>query len=116
MRSLAIIIGIMVVSALLLVGTSGCDKADHEGHEHGAAKPEAEPEAAKPAAEVEIAQKTCPVMGGAIKKDVYTDHKGRRVYFCCAGCIDAFKKDPDKYLAKIDAEIQKAKDAAAAAE
>ncbi len=119
MRSVATIVGIMIVSAFLFVGTSGCDcdEADHEGHEHGAAKPEAgheghKHEAAKPAPEGEIAQKTCPVMGGAIKKDIYTDHNGRRVYFCCGGCIDAFKKDPTKYLAKIDAEIQKAKDAA----
>ena len=46
-------------------------------------------------------QTTCPVMGGAIDKTIYADYQGRRVYFCCRGCIAAFKKDPDKYLKKL---------------
>ncbi len=47
-------------------------------------------------------QATCPVMGGTIDKKVYTDHKGKRVYFCCSGCIDVFKKDPEKYTKIIE--------------
>lgn len=46
-------------------------------------------------------QTTCPVMGGAIDKEQFVDVKGKRVYVCCAGCIDAVKKDPDKYLKKM---------------
>jgi YHS domain-containing protein len=58
---------------------------------------------AAPAGKAVIAQKTCPVMGGPIDPGVYTDHEGRRVYFCCPGCIDTFKQEPEAYLAKIDA-------------
>jgi len=62
-------------------------------------------EASQAAAQAEpIMQKTCPVMGGAINKDIYTDYKGRRVYFCCSGCVDEFKKNPEKYLSKLDAQ------------
>ena len=43
-------------------------------------------------------QVACPVRGGKINKDLYTDYKGQRIYFCCPGCPDIFKKDPDKYL------------------
>ena len=43
-------------------------------------------------------QTTCPVMGGKIDKSVYTDHQGKRVYFCCKGCIAQFQKDPAKFL------------------
>jgi YHS domain-containing protein len=43
-------------------------------------------------------QTTCPVMGGEIDKKVFSDYDGKRVYFCCPGCIDMFKKDPAKYL------------------
>ena len=43
----------------------------------------------------------CVVMGGKINKDVYVDHEGQRVYFCCAACIDEFNKNPDKYLKKM---------------
>jgi len=43
----------------------------------------------------------CVVMGGKINKDVYVDYKGQRVYFCCAGCIKEFNKDPEKYLKRL---------------
>ena len=46
-------------------------------------------------------QTTCPVMGGKIVKDQYTDYKGQRIYFCCAGCESPFKQDPEKFIAKL---------------
>ncbi len=45
-----------------------------------------------------VPQKTCPVMGNPIDKSVYVDYKDKRVYFCCAGCPETFKQDPEKYL------------------
>jgi YHS domain-containing protein len=46
----------------------------------------------------------CPVMTSsdvvikdATKKKMYADYKGRRYFFCCAGCPEAFKKNPEKY-------------------
>ena len=50
---------------------------------------------------LESVQKKCPVMGGDIDKNVFTDYKGRRVYFCCASCQEKFKKDPENYLKKM---------------
>jgi len=50
------------------------------------------------------AQKKCPVMGGPINKDIYVDYQGKRIYFCCPACPEEFKKDPDKYLKKLEAE------------
>lgn len=47
------------------------------------------------------AQTVCPVLGGPISKEVYTDYQGQRIYFCCSGCIAEFKKDPEKYLKKM---------------
>ena len=47
-------------------------------------------------------QTTCPVMGGKINKDVFADHAGKRVYFCCPGCSGAFEKDPAKYVKKLE--------------
>ena len=49
-------------------------------------------------------QTTCPVMGGKINKEVYTDYKGERIYFCCEGCISEFQKDPAKYIEKVENE------------
>jgi hypothetical protein len=48
-------------------------------------------------------QTICPVMGKEIDKKLYADVKGKRVYVCCQGCIEAVKADPDKYLAAIAA-------------
>jgi YHS domain-containing protein len=49
-------------------------------------------------------QTVCPVLGGNIDKKVYTDYKGKRIYFCCQGCDAEFKKNPEKYMKKMEAE------------
>jgi len=48
------------------------------------------------------AQTTCPLMGGKINKKIFADHGGKRVYFCCKGCIGAFKKNPQKYIKALE--------------
>jgi YHS domain-containing protein len=53
-------------------------------------------------------QTTCPVMGGAIDNQFYSDYKGKRVYFCCSACLEKFIKDPETYLKKLDKMGQKA--------
>ena len=40
--------------------------------------------------------------------DVYI-HEGQEIKFCCKGCIGTFKKDPAKYLKKIEEEAKKKK-------
>lgn len=49
-------------------------------------------------------QTVCPVMGGKIDKQIYTDYEGKRVYFCCEACVAEFKKDPERYVGKMEAE------------
>lgn len=44
------------------------------------------------------AQTICPVMGGEVDKKMYVDVKGKRIYVCCGGCIEAVKTNPDKYI------------------
>jgi YHS domain-containing protein len=48
----------------------------------------------------------CPVMGSKFKvgKDTqFTMVNGQAVYFCCAGCPEAFAKEPEKYVQKVGA-------------
>lgn len=47
------------------------------------------------------AQKTCPIMGGAVNKDLYVDHDGKRIYVCCKGCIAPIKKNPEAAIKKL---------------
>ena len=49
--------------------------------------------------------KTCVVSGeklGEIGKPYVYQHEGREVRFCCKSCLKDFKKDPAKYLKKLD--------------
>ena len=48
------------------------------------------------------AQTTCPIMGGKIDKNVFADYEGKRVYFCCAGCVAEFKKDPATHVKAME--------------
>jgi YHS domain-containing protein len=47
------------------------------------------------------AQKTCPIMGNAIKRDIFVEYQGKKVYFCCPPCKDKFNADPKKFLPKL---------------
>jgi YHS domain-containing protein len=49
-------------------------------------------------------QTKCPVNGDPIDKKVHIDYQGQRIYFCCPKCIPEFRKDPEKYFAKIAAD------------
>ncbi len=49
-------------------------------------------------------QTTCPVMGGVVDKKLFVDAEGKRIYLCCEGCIAPVKKDPKKYIAKLEAD------------
>ncbi len=61
-------------------------------------------------------QTTCPVLGGNVNKQVYADYKGKRIYFCCAGCDAEFKKDPEKYMKKLEEQGVKLEPSPAGAE
>lgn len=98
---------VITLSTGLLV-LNGCKKSEeqsmssnqemqsHEGDEHAAMK-------AEPAADTAstIEQKTCPIMGGAINTALFTEYKGKKVYFCCDGCKEKFEAEPEKYIAKL---------------
>jgi len=46
-------------------------------------------------------QTLCPVMGGKINKEIFVEYEGKKVYFCCPGCIEEFQKNPEKYLPEL---------------
>ena len=85
---------VFMLAVLLLVGLvalTGCKKKSEP----------AAPAESERVASAEIQQTICPVMAGAINKDIFTEYKGKKVYFCCAGCKEKFEKEPEKYLGKL---------------
>lgn len=91
-------LGFFVAAAVLSLAAQGCSLMEycpmHMAMRALTRKKEAP-------ADPTIQQTTCPVMGGKIDPKVYTDYNGRRVYFCCPGCIEKFRKSPEKYLANL---------------
>jgi len=50
--------------------------------------------------------KTCIVSGealGSMGEPFKYVHEGTTVKFCCEGCLDEFKENPTKFLAKLNA-------------
>ena len=81
----------------------GCEKKDGQTPGPVEEKPTTANVKEQPAAAAAGAtQMVCPVMGGKINKKFFTDYEGKRVYFCCAGCVDSFKKDPAKYIRQME--------------
>ncbi|MHC4645492.1 MAG: YHS domain-containing protein [Planctomycetota bacterium] len=87
--AVTLLVGLLLTAAAVLYG---CKEKS---------QPAASPEETAPAASAAIEQTNCPVMGGAINKNIFTEYKGKKVYFCCAACEDKFNAEPEKYVAKL---------------
>lgn len=55
----------------------------------------------EPQADAGTEQTICPVMGGKINKEIFTEYQGKKVYFCCPACKPEFEKNPEKYISKL---------------
>jgi len=86
----------------------------HSDKNSGQAAASQAPESAKPADSSEVidaGNKICPVLGEPIDeatKATY-EYEGKIYNFCCAGCIEEFNKEPQKYIDKVNAELEAAK-------
>lgn len=49
-----------------------------------------------------VEQTLCPVMeGNPIKKEIFVEYHGKKVFFCCDFCKSQFQQQPEKYLPKL---------------
>jgi len=62
---------------------------------------------------VEAGNKICPVSGEKISDVVASgmtpvtyEYEGKIYNFCCSACIEEFKKDPQKYIKKVEEELK----------
>jgi YHS domain-containing protein len=99
----------LLASNAVAQGCCGAGGASDQGHAACAAPatPAPEPKSAPaPATDAKSApakpQTTCPVMSGKISRKFFADYQGKRVYFCCGMCLPEFKKDPAKYIKKLE--------------
>lgn len=66
---------------------------------------------AQPASEEtqDIGNKICPVGGEKIKegKEIKVEQEGKTYNLCCKACVKDFKKNPQKYIEKLEAVEEK---------
>lgn len=60
-----------------------------------------------------VGNKICPVSGekvgqGGMNLVIY-EYDGKIYNFCCTACVDEFKKEPQKYIQKVEEELKTAK-------
>ena len=97
-----------VLAALMIIGfvflVSGQEGNAQDVNE----KTKATDETIKPQ---NVGNKVCPVSGekinaaGNMKPATY-EYEGKIYNFCCPGCIDEFKKDPQQYIKKVESELR----------
>ena len=99
MKPTTLLMNAIVTGGLLtaIVALNGCEKSEEQST--GEAQ-----QAVQEQVQTQGNQTTCPVMGGEISKSLYVDANGKRIYVCCQGCIEEVRKDPEKYITKLEAD------------
>jgi YHS domain-containing protein len=105
MRKLELVILAIVLISAAGILVTGCEKdtepAGQTESDAAESTESAEQSLSDAAKNVETVQQTCPVMGGDINPELYTEYKGKKVYFCCKGCKEKFEANPEEYLSKL---------------
>lgn len=93
---------IILVVAMTIFGMNGisfamsCDMCSGQAHAE---------ETEKGSKATDAGNEICPVSGekvGVMGPAIQHEHKGKIYNFCCSGCIPEFKKNPEKYIAKME--------------
>jgi len=85
----------IVSIALLLAITSFAYSASEQNHSH-------DHNAVVESEQTQITNPYCPVMPDMqTNPEIFTDYKGKRVYFCCNNCKATFGREPEKYLDRL---------------
>lgn len=102
----------VVLSIAIMMSAALAYAQDHSKHDQMMQMPMNEQrQAAAPGTSqeaVNVGNKICPVSGEKIndKTKATYEYEGKIYNFCCTMCIDEFKKDPQKYIKKVEEELQ----------
>lgn len=61
----------------------------------------------KPEPQVTHVNSKCPVSGKGVDATKIFVYKDQKIAFCCGNCLGNFKKDPEKFIKKLDADLVK---------
>jgi hypothetical protein len=81
------------------VAQEPADHTDHAAHQSAATATTA---SAERSPEAVVTNTRCPVMPeNPVNPDIFVEHEGQRVYFCCDGCPAAFQQNPEQHLSRL---------------
>ena len=85
------------------------------GSKHKEEAPAAVTPAETPAPPVEVGNKICPVSGEKVGDSdmgevVKFEYEGKVYNLCCPMCAKDFKKDPEKFIKKVEDELKSIED------
>ena len=107
-RAVAIaVMGLFLAGGIFPSVTRGENSSRLIAHEHGENEATGKPPASEQIKEKEnVGNEFCPVSGEKIdeKTKVTYEYNGKIYSFCCQDCVEEFKKDPEKYIEKLEKE------------
>src|SRR3989338_8081476 len=55
---------------------------------------------------IDVGNKMCPVSGDKVSGKDFVEHQGKKYGLCCPMCAKDFKKDPQKYIARLNSKME----------
>lgn len=95
----------LILCALLAMGINAC-----QSNQEAAQTPENQAQALQEAAptQTQTFNAICPIGGEKVDPSAPTvEYKGKKIGFCCAGCIEEFQEDPEMALKNLSPDGQK---------
>ena len=102
-RKISLLIAVLFAGLLILNGCKKSEPAPAETSTGTMAMKDNAAMAEDATKEVVAAaeQTICPIMNAPINKALFTEYKGKKVYFCCEPCKEKFEATPEQYIAKL---------------
>ena len=94
-----ILVAVIVIFGLngISFAMSGCDMGSK--NDSGQASVQ---DAGKVSKAVDVGNEVCPISDDKVDGKTTYEYKGKIYNFCCPMCIPEFKKNPGKYIAKVE--------------
>lgn len=98
---------VIVIAILFTFGINGLSFAAMCEHMN-LAQVQQQEEALETQEAINVGNKICPVSGEKIDENTKAtyEYQGKIYNFCCPMCIEEFKKDPEKYIKKVEEGLQ----------